>query len=56
MKVLKVYVRNRARPEGCIAKGYLAYECVNFCSGFFNKPSEFFLKECRIEELENNVT
>jgi len=28
----KKYVRNRARPEGCIAEGYVAYECSNFCS------------------------
>ncbi|XP_071906894.1 uncharacterized protein [Coffea arabica] len=29
---LKSYVRNRSRPEGCIAEGYLAEECLNFCS------------------------
>lgn len=26
------YVRNGARPEGCIAKGYVVDECSNFCS------------------------
>ncbi|KAL4018209.1 hypothetical protein IC575_021799 [Cucumis melo] len=55
MKVLKAYVRNRARPEGCIAEGYLADECVNFSSGFFNELPKFFRKECRNEELENSV-
>ena len=34
MMVLKGYVRNRARPEGCIAESYLADECVRFCSTF----------------------
>jgi septum formation topological specificity factor MinE len=28
----KKYVRNRARPEGCIAEGYVANEYSNFCS------------------------
>ena len=31
---LKNYVRNRSRPEGSIAEGYLAEECVTFCSRF----------------------
>ena len=34
MKVLKDYVRNTARPEGCIAESYLAEECMKFCSAF----------------------
>nr|GEW76788.1 hypothetical protein [Tanacetum cinerariifolium] len=29
---LKMYVRNRARPEGCIAKGALMEECMTFCT------------------------
>jgi hypothetical protein len=29
---LKSYVRNRSRPEGCIAEGYVAEECLTFCS------------------------
>ncbi|XP_073273417.1 uncharacterized protein [Primulina huaijiensis] len=28
---LKSYVRNRSRPEGSIAEGYLAEECLTFC-------------------------
>jgi ABC-type branched-subunit amino acid transport system ATPase component len=31
MKELKKYVRNRARPEGCIAECYIANEYVKFC-------------------------
>ncbi|XP_058076314.1 uncharacterized protein LOC131224884 [Magnolia sinica] len=29
---LKSYVLNRSRPEGSIAEGYLAKECLTFCS------------------------
>ena len=29
--VLKKYVRNRARPEGSIAKGYVTEEVIEFC-------------------------
>ncbi|CAL9024339.1 unnamed protein product [Prunus brigantina] len=32
MKVLKGYVQNRTRPEGCIAKQYIAEEAVEFCT------------------------
>lgn len=34
MKVLKGYVRNRYRPEGCIAESYVAEEAVEFCSEY----------------------
>lgn len=27
-------MRNRARPEGSIAAGYLVEECLTFCSGY----------------------
>ena len=33
---LKQYVRNRARPEGSIAKGYLMEECMNFCAQYLD--------------------
>ncbi|KAI5351285.1 hypothetical protein L3X38_004176 [Prunus dulcis] len=32
MKVLKGYVQNRTRPEGCIAEQYIAEEAVEFCT------------------------
>ena len=31
MKILKSYVRNHNRPEGCIAKSYVAEEVLEFC-------------------------
>ncbi|XP_019052608.1 PREDICTED: uncharacterized protein LOC104593471 isoform X2 [Nelumbo nucifera] len=42
---LKSFVCNRAHPEGSIAEGYLAHECLNFCLQYllgvetrFNRP------------------
>ena len=29
---LKDHVRNKSRPEGSIAEGYIAEECLSFCS------------------------
>ncbi|XP_058776589.1 uncharacterized protein LOC131650901 [Vicia villosa] len=34
LRVLKNYVRNKARPEGSIAEGYLAEECMIFCARY----------------------
>ncbi|XP_050225594.2 uncharacterized protein LOC126675059 [Mercurialis annua] len=34
LRTLKSYVRNMARPEGSIAAGYLANECLTFCSRY----------------------
>ncbi|CAN6455265.1 unnamed protein product [Victoria cruziana] len=34
---LKSYVRNKCHPEGSIAEGYLAEECMSFCSQYLNE-------------------
>lgn len=34
MKVLKGYVRNQYRPEGCIAESYIAEEAIEFCTQY----------------------
>lgn len=49
MKVLKGYVRNRARPEGCIAENYLADEYVQFCSRYIPQ------NDCIGEKYERNA-
>ena len=36
MSVLKKYVRNRSRLEGCIAKGYGTEEITEFCVDFID--------------------
>ncbi|XP_020082200.1 uncharacterized protein LOC109705831 isoform X1 [Ananas comosus] len=33
---LKGYIRNRACPEGSIAEGYIANECMTFCSRYLH--------------------
>ncbi|XP_062086476.1 uncharacterized protein LOC133792584 [Humulus lupulus] len=55
MKILKDYVRNRARPEGCITECYLADECVSFCNEFTDHSIELNTKEGRNEEWSNDV-
>ena len=37
MKTLKAYVKNFARPEACMAEGYLSSECIAFCMEFLRK-------------------
>ncbi|XP_056842958.1 uncharacterized protein LOC108829523 [Raphanus sativus] len=54
MKVLKDFMRNPARPEGCIAECYLAEECIRFCSEFLKKTTNVQEKEERNMEYENN--
>jgi hypothetical protein len=39
LRSLKGYVRNKAYPEGSIAEGYIAEECLTFCSRFFENMS-----------------
>ena len=55
MKILKDHVKNRARPEGCIAESYLADECMNFCSEFMKHKRDLNLKEVRNEDRSHDV-
>ncbi|KAL5825999.1 hypothetical protein ACOSQ3_017835 [Xanthoceras sorbifolium] len=50
MKVLKGYVKNRTRPEGCIAERYLSEEYTLFCSKYFKQASEI------IDEIKCNAS
>ncbi|CAE6176640.1 unnamed protein product [Arabidopsis arenosa] len=54
MKVMKDFVRNPARPEGCIAESYLAEECMQFCSEFLKKTTSVEEKPERNLEYVNN--
>ena len=36
MKVLKSYVHNRNRPEGCIVECYIAEEAIEFCTEYLS--------------------
>lgn len=33
---MKSFVHNRSRPEGSIAEGYIALECLTFCSRYLH--------------------
>ncbi|KAL8090711.1 hypothetical protein AgCh_039959 [Apium graveolens] len=50
---LKRYVRNKSHPEGSIAEGYLADECVTFCARFLgdNEISSVNELGTRIHEI-----
>ncbi|CAE6010378.1 unnamed protein product [Arabidopsis arenosa] len=54
MKVLKHFVRNTARPEGCIAECYLAEECIQFCNEFLKKTTNVQEKVDRNTEYDNS--
>ena len=36
---IKGYVKNRSRPDGSIANGFLAEECISFCSNFLQSET-----------------
>ncbi|XP_021819878.1 uncharacterized protein LOC110761654 [Prunus avium] len=55
MKVLKGYVMNRARPEGCMAERYLAEECALLCSRYIKQADDIGSRKARNEEFENDL-
>ncbi|KAK1683479.1 hypothetical protein QYE76_044327 [Lolium multiflorum] len=38
--VMKGYVRNRARPDASMAKGFLTYECISFCQNYLSTKDD----------------
>lgn len=55
MKILKGYVRNPARPEGCIAECYLADECMSFCNKNMKTTIEVDYQVGRNQDFDNDV-
>ncbi|XP_075515850.1 uncharacterized protein LOC142550658 [Primulina tabacum] len=55
MKILKWYVKNRARPEGCIAECYLAEERMAFCSAYIRNASSIGVRSNRNNDLEDGL-
>lgn len=51
---MKNYVRSRSRPEGSIAEGYLAEECMTFCSMYLNDVESKLNREKRNDEGGDN--
>src|SRR4051812_24144266 len=50
MKILKGYVKNRSRPEGCIAERYVVEEAVEFCTEYFSNVQSIGLLKSHIVE------
>lgn len=50
LRTLKSYIRNRAHPEGCIAEGYLADECLTFCSRYMSDIDTKFNRKVRNDD------
>ncbi|KAG6473935.1 hypothetical protein ZIOFF_067855 [Zingiber officinale] len=55
MKTLKGYVKNRARPEGCIAECYLAEERMMFCSAYIKNASNIGVRSNWNDDLKNGL-
>ena len=49
-KTLKGYVRNSAKPEGCMAKGYEVVEACGFVTEYFGNGHEYMKKVWESEE------
>ena len=56
MKVLKNYVRNRHRPEGCIAESYIVEEAIEFCSDFLSGVDPVGLGIDRLDASLDNLS
>ncbi|XP_073283586.1 uncharacterized protein [Primulina huaijiensis] len=56
MKILKGYVKNRARPEGCIAECYLVEERMAFCSAYIKNASSIGVRSNRNDDLEYGLS
>jgi hypothetical protein len=49
MKTLKTYVRNMARPEASMAKGYLNDECIGFITKYLQR---FYVVQRRVWDTD----
>ena len=52
---MKSYVKNRAQPEGSIAEGYLAEECLTFCSRYLDGIETRFNRVGRVDDNPNHI-
>ncbi|CAL2229262.1 unnamed protein product [Prunus armeniaca] len=55
MKILKGYVKNRARLEGCMTVRYAAEECSRHCSGYMKDVAEMGVRHTRNEDFEYGI-
>lgn len=55
MGIMKSFVRNRSRPEGSIAEGYITIECLTFCSRYLVDTQTKFNSGAALGVTENDV-
>nr|GMC92021.1 uncharacterized protein LOC109173351 [Ipomoea batatas] len=48
---LKSFVRNRTNPESSIAEGYIAEECLTFCSRYLDGVETRFNRSRRVDDV-----
>lgn len=53
--LLKSLVRNRAQPEGSIAEGFIANECLTFCSRYLQDVETTFTRPQRNSDHQDSV-
>ncbi|KAH7833673.1 hypothetical protein Vadar_008628 [Vaccinium darrowii] len=53
MKVLKGYVRNHNRPEGCIAESYIVEEALEFCTEYLSGVDPIGIPNARNMTADN---
>lgn len=46
-------MRNKSRPEGSIAEGYIAEECLSFCSMYIEDSDSRRTRPCRNADAEH---
>ena len=55
MRTLKSYVRNKAHPEGSIARGYLADECLTFCYRYMDNMNTKFNRKSQNDDEDQEA-
>ena len=63
LRTVQYYVRNKSRSEGSIVEGYIAEECITFCSRYLHdvetkhdSEERNYVIEKRNYVIENNIT
>ena len=54
MKILKRYVKNRNRPEGCIIKCYISEEVIKFCSEYLTDVEAIGIPKSQFSKRKDN--
>ncbi|KAI5411415.1 hypothetical protein KIW84_056483 [Lathyrus oleraceus] len=50
MKILKGYVKNRSRPEGCMVERYIIEEAIEFCTEYLSNVQSIGLPKSQLVE------